>query len=364
MRLNQALVRWRRVGRVGVATTLLVLGGATAILATPPVVAGVEAARFHLEPDPGGGGYWLADRTLWLAGDATLNATVREHEDAAVELDDISLLARYEATPRLSFFAEGRLENTVRLERGRNLRLGAGDLAIERLYADVILAPSVVLRVGKVLTPFGLWNVIRRAPLSWTVERPPVTEGRFPQHVTGLSLTYQTTWSGWSVDATAYGPAQNKLAFRRQDEDGLIGGGRAAVGHALGPAFATVGLNGATFEEERSNRWAQTFGVDGEIDGWGHQVTGELVYTNPRGPRVARELGLYLQDAIPVVDKLYLILRLDYIEPRIGFDSVGGLTGIFWRPVPSLIVKLNYQFASHASDTLAPGFLAAVSLFF
>ena len=364
MTLNQALPRSCRVVRRGVAAALLVLGSATGLLAAPPAGAAGDATRFQLEPDPGEGGYWLADRKVWLAGDATIGAAIPEHASALANLEDINLLTRYEVTPRLSFFAETRLEHTVRLEHGRNLRTGTGDLEIERLYAEVILTPHLALRVGKLLTPFGLWNVIRRAPLSWSVERPPATEGTFPQHATGLSLTYQTTLSGWSLDATAYGPAQDELAFRQEDEKGWMGGGRVAAGHSLGPAFGTVGLNGATFEDGDTKRWAETLGADGEIDAWGHQLTGEFVYSRLRGPSVMREWGLYLQDTVPLVDTLYLILRLDYIQPRTGSDSVGGLAGLFWRPVPIVILKLDYQFATRRTDNLDPGFVAEISLFF
>lgn len=293
-----------------------------------------------------------------------MTATVPEHGRSVAELDDVSLLSHYDASPRLSFFSEMRIENTLLFEQGRDLRAGSGDASIERLYADVIVAPHLTLRIGKLLTPFGLWNVIRRAPLSWSIERPAATEQTFPQHVTGLSLTYQATWHGWSFDATGYGPAQDELAFRNHDETGLIAGGRAAAGHSLGPAFATLGFNGASFEDGRTERWVQTIGTDGEIDVWGHQLTGEFIYSHLRGPSVTREFGAYLQDAIPLTPEVYGVLRLDYIQPRTGGDSIGGLVGGFWRPVPWLIVKLNYQFATHRTDNLDPGFVAAVSLIF
>ena len=72
---------------------------------------------------------------------------------------------------------------------------------VERLYLEALLTPTLTLRVGEVYTPFGLWNVVRRAPLTWTTERPAITESVFPQHATGLSLLYQATWHGWSIDA-------------------------------------------------------------------------------------------------------------------------------------------------------------------
>jgi hypothetical protein len=278
-------------------------------------------------------------------------------------LDEVDLLLRYEPMPRLSFFSETRLDNTVIFEESRGVETGSGDLSIERLYADILLTPQLTLRAGKLLTPFGLWNVIRRAPLSWTVERPPVTEKTFPEHTTGLSLTYQTTWHGWSFDATGYGPAQDQLSFRQSDEGDLLFGGRVATGHSVGPAFVTVGLDEAGFDDTESDRWADTWGTDVEVDVAGHQITGEFAYSLLRGD-VSREVGGYVQDAIPMLSNLYGILRFDYFQPRRGPGDVGGLIGVFWRPYQPLIVKLNYQFANRQTDNLNPGLLMSVSLFF
>ncbi len=318
---------------------------------------------FRLTRDPSGEGYKFAGLPVWLGGDATISGAVPEHDPAFAELDEVDLLLRYEPTPRLSFFNETRLDNTVTVEEGRGLEAGSGDLSIERLYVDILLTPQLTLRAGKLLTPFGLWNVIRRAPLSWTVERPPVTELAFPEHTTGLSLTYQTTWHGWSLDATAYGPAQDQLAFRESDEGDLMFGGRVAAGHSLGLAFTTLGLDGVRFDDVHTDRWTDTFGADVEVDVFGHQITGEFAYSVLRGG-VTRELGTYVQDAIPLVSDLYGVLRFDYFQPGRGAGDVGGLIGIFWRPYQPLIVKLNYQFADHHTDNLNPGFLWSVSLFF
>ena len=82
----------------------------------------------------------------------------------------------------------------------------------ERLYAEALLTPTLSLRLGEFYTPYGLWNVVRRAPLTWTSDRPSITEDVFPQHATGVSLLYQTTWQGWSVDATEFAARRVKDA--------------------------------------------------------------------------------------------------------------------------------------------------------
>src|SRR4029077_4242559 len=99
--------------------------------------------------------------------------------------DDASLLARWEPFSRLSLFTELRLDDPVEVSEGEELHTSL-DLLVERLYVEALLTPELSARLGKVYTPFGLWNVITRAPLTWTIERPAVTEGVFPERATGL----------------------------------------------------------------------------------------------------------------------------------------------------------------------------------
>lgn len=302
---------------------------------------------------------------LWFAGDVTITGGAPEGDPAFLELDDVSLLARWDATPRLAFFVEARLDETLELVEAEGIERGTADISIERLYADVLLTPRLSLRAGKFFTPFGVWNVVRRAPLTWTIEEPAIAEGTFPTRATGLSLVYQTTWQGWSVDATAYGPAQDELPLRQTRENGLMAGGRTAIGRALGSAYATLGLNVAGFEDHGTRRWAETYGTDFEVTWRGAQLSSEFVYEHLRGP-ASRQYGFYVQAAVPmpVVNDLYGVLRIEHFRPRHGARGTGELVGVFWRPLPFLILKTNYLFGEKVEDVLEPGFFTSVIFFF
>ena len=322
--------------------------------------------------DPGHG--ITAPHGLWVAGDLTIGADLLEHEPATAELKDVSLLARWEASDRLSFFGELRLDDAVEFVNGEGANSGDWDLTLERLYVEALLTPTVTLRLGEVYTPFGLWNVVRRAPLTWTVERPAITESVFPQHATGLSLLYQATWQGWSVDATTYGPAQDKLSSRGPDEDeinedGLMFGGRVAAGHEIGPAFMALGLNALGFHPAGWSGWATVTGADLDVTLAEHHVTGEFtVRISPDG-RLTRQ-GLYLQDVIPlrplvpVAREFYGVLRFEQIQQGQGSSGVGGLVGLWWRPIPSVVLRADYFFTNRTLNHFEPGFRSAVSIMF
>ena len=324
-----------------------------------------QPPRFSIMRDPGGEGFIVPGTGLWFGGDVTITGGAPEGDPAFLELDDVSLLLRWDAAPRLAFFAEARLEETVELLEAEGFEDSSPEISIERLYADVLLTPRLSLRAGKFFTPFGLWNVVHRAPLVWTIEEPAIAEGTFPKRTTGLSLVYQTTWQGWSVDATAYGPAQDELPLRRTTESGLMAGGRAAVGRTLGSAYGTLGLNVAGFEDHGTRRWAEAYGTDFEVTWRGAQLTGELVYEHLRGP-ASKQYGFYVQAAVPIphVDDLYGVLRIEHFRPRHGAAGTGELVGVFWRPLPFLIVKTNYLFGEKIEDVLEPGFITSVVFFF
>lgn len=355
------MLRWRVIARriAVVVTPLLVL-----VLVAPARAADLGA---HVRRDASGLGLFLPGN-LWISGDVTLAVDVPETEPASAEVDDLSLLARWEPLGRLAFFGELRVEDPFEVVEGEGIVHEGREVLLERLYAEVIVSPAVSLRIGKVFTPFGLWNVVTRAPLTWTLEEPAVVENVFPQRATGLSLLFRKSWRAWSFDATVYGPAQNEIQFRSTDDEGLdaglLFGGRVVASRSFGEAYAAVGLNAAGFRSHDGSRpWATATGIDLELSVAGHELTGELTYRVPTtGGRT--EHGLYLQDAIPLIGPLHGVLRFEYFRPRRGPAAVGQLVGLFYRPLPNLILKADYLFATRRLENLEPGFRASVSVLF
>jgi hypothetical protein len=307
---------------------------------------------------------------LWLGGYATLEGTVPESGAASIGIGDLGLLARYELTPRLAFFSEIDLEDTVTLVEQSGLERGSRVLLLERLYLEWSPHPEFTLRVGKFLTPFGLWNVVRRAPLTWTVDRPVATQSAFPEHTTGFSLLYQTTRHGWSFDATAYGQAQEELVRGASDTSASgVAGARAVFGHGVGSAYLAMGLSSVVFRNRDTGRWEDAYGADLDVTVWGNHLTGECAYSHLRETHAAREWSFYLQDVVPLYGGVYGVLRFEHVEPRQGPTANGPLLGLTWHLVPHVILKADYQFVDHEGSPNAPsalerGFAASVTFFF
>jgi hypothetical protein len=359
-------VVWR--DRPRAALSLVLLG----TLLVLPAAAAAASLASSIVRDSAGTGITLPGG-LWLAGDLTIGGAVPEDEPAVAEIDDVRLLARWELASRLALFTELRLEDTFELIESEGVNTDDVEFLVERLYAEVLLAPTLTLRVGKVFTPFGLWNVIDRAPFTWTAEEPAIVEDVFPTRATGLTLLHRTTWHGWTFDATAYGPAQDALRFKRSedigDKEGWLAGGRVAAGRAIGGAFASLGLNAAGFRDYDHGPWSTATGLDLDVSVRGHEVTSELTFSIPgNGARTVH--GLYLQDAIPLerlgplARNLYGVLRFEYFQPARGGAAVGGLGGLFWRPHPRLILRGDYLFGNRTLDNFEPGLHGSISLLF
>jgi hypothetical protein len=341
--------------------------GALAALAVVVGLADIACAESPIGWTPGEGAFLPGH--LWVAADLNFGVEIPEKGPDVVEIDHLSLLARWEPTPRLAVFGELRLDEPFHVIEREGASTSDAELSVERLYAEVLLTQTLTLRIGKVFTPFGLWNPVHRAPLLWTVEEPAIADGLFPTGTTGLSLLHRTTWEGWSFDSTLYGPVQDELTTRHAAERGWIVGGRVAAGRALGQTFGTLGLDAVAYRPRHSGDWTTATGLDFEWSVGGHQVTSEASAFVPSG-RGRTAHGAYVQDAVPLAPlgpfarDLYGTVRAEYFQPSVGPAGAGGLVGFFWRPRPYLILRADYLFANRTLEELQPGFHASISLLF
>jgi len=97
---------------------------------------------------------------------------------------------------------------------------------------------------------------------------------------------------------------------------------------------------------------------------FGNRLIGEVEYTHLRGDEGSAIYGFYLQDSFPLLRDLYGVLRVETVKQRTGGADTGELVGLFWRPLPFLILKANYQFGNISTEDAQPGFVGSLTLFF
>jgi hypothetical protein len=76
-----------------------------------------------------------------------------------------------------------------------------GGIAIERLHVEYDLLPSLTLRAGQFLTPYGIWNVDHGTPTIITIRRPYIIgEAIFPRQQVGLELIGRKYFSELGIE--------------------------------------------------------------------------------------------------------------------------------------------------------------------
>lgn len=117
---------------------------------------------------------------------------------------------------------------------------------IERAYFDVLLGSKVNFRLGRFITPAGIWNADHGSPVILPVKQPNQTSivPIFPQYQDGISLFGNGYFGDHDYDYTLYvstgsDPEKNNL---RGIED-LSGGGHAGLRLDL-PVKVKLGVSG------------------------------------------------------------------------------------------------------------------------
>ncbi len=309
-----------------------------------------------------GRGLHVGDTNIVLGGYATTELVREEGKRAKLGLADLSLFFIWDPLPRVQVFAELEGEDLVVLRPSGGNPTNDAEYVTERLYADLAIIPDrLTARLGKFLTPVGRWNVIHAQPLVWTSSRPVITLLPFDQHTTGIMLggtlpvlPGRTTWSAYGqftdpLDASATDGLE-------QPEMERGGGGRLEWS-----SFEELSVGASYLAFLRGGRWRYLTGLDGA---WHHDrvdLLAEFAHEANNGPGV---WGLYLQAAVETIPRVFVVGRYEYYARRREPDVNLGVTGLAWRPLPYLVGKVEYVFASHRLNASPPGFRSSFSILF
>ncbi|MGR9053568.1 MAG: hypothetical protein ACU84J_13055 [Gammaproteobacteria bacterium] len=291
-----------------------------------------------------------------------------ESEAAHVTLDDISLFISWSPFDRLHFFSEIELEDFISTREIPTLNRS---LSLERYYFDYFVTDSTQIRVGKFLTPVGIWNINHAAPLVWTTTRPLITEDEvFSSHATGVMVSklfllsdFDMNWSLYADDSDDLEPRKNHF----HDFDNALGSRfQFSIDESLklGASYLTYKKR-ADFHQSRDH----LFGIDAFWEHRGYQLQFEFLYRF--APRNNSEHGFYLQGIAPLGNRWYAVGRYEYLDGVHLHDTSAsdvvthiGVAGLAWRPYAPLVLKGEYRFG-HDNETLAPsGFYTSISMFF
>ncbi|MDH3981899.1 MAG: hypothetical protein OES84_03250 [Kiritimatiellaceae bacterium] len=149
------------------------------------------------------------EQKLTLGGYGEIHANFVEGGDDMIDIHRLVMYVGYDFTDWIKLTSE------VELEHAYVSSSSGGEISIEQLYIDFMLADSVNIRAGRVLAPMGIINQKHEPTLFYGVERPNVDKYIIP-----------TTWS---LDgAGLFGYPLSWLSYELYAAAGLDGSGFSA----------------------------------------------------------------------------------------------------------------------------------------
>jgi hypothetical protein len=311
-----------------------------------------------------GSGYLLGNTGIRLGGYANTDIKGFGSLPWSFELHDLSLLVSWNTGQKLSFFSELELEDALVASEQHPLTTGNAQFLIERMYVDYLVNNQFGIRIGKILTPVGQWNLIHAQPLVWTVTRPVATKNLFSEHSTGITLRGNVPIGNQNLEYSLYGDYSSSLepgAIEPPSFDNALGVRlRYSMTENLDLGFSYVDF-ALTESPNIRNHLA---GLDLAWSYKRHLVNSEIVYRNSDSQNNRNAWQGYLQVVTPIVGDLYAISRYEFFDqPNQKFGQLG-LLGLAYRPLPPLVFKLEYRIGKNNQDLVPDGLLTSVAVLF
>lgn len=305
-----------------------------------------------------------------VAGYATVEATAREDERAALLIEDLSLFISGAVNKAINPFIEAELaEADLWIEGQPPLTNVNPRIDLERIYNDFIVDEHLTLRVGKMLSPVGEWNSIHAGPLVWTTTRPLTTYLNYPEFISGISaitdgllddrLRIEAYWQP-AGDIDGPNPATAVHLFR--DTFGIH------VRWALG-LNDKIGLSVQQSDVRGTGERQRLVGLNGRVTVGSLEVESELTWTSLTAAAVPlrhrNEYAGYLQGSFELADRWYLVSRGEFFKGR-DFDGTSRnfLIGINYRPNSPIAWKLEYVKQSGRNLGISSGLIASFNILF
>lgn len=363
--------------RAGPATWLA--AAALAWQVTAPAASAPPGDEPYREPSPYvlGEGRRYPELGLNLGGYLSLRYRDLEEVPSSLGIKDLSLFVSREFSDRLLLFSELEIGEAVSISR-HGVDTDGAEFEVERLYLDYRAAPEATLRLGKFLTPVGRWNLIHADPLVWTVSRPLTSTVSFAREAIGAMVYGAVPLGDNGLEYSLFADNTDLLDHYQQDENAyedagsdidVVGAFKRAVGARLVYQLLDEHLQfGASFLRYRMLNLREIkdlYGLDVFWDTPYAELSAEWVYRHSRGAVEPEERGGFVQAAIPLDARLYLIGR--YERYRTAVEPVTTLIhtlGLTYRPHRVVSLKLEYRDGDHNELVAPSGWLASLAVLF
>jgi hypothetical protein len=310
---------------------------------------------------------------FYLSGYANLEIVDRFDRPTRLDLDDLSLFAGGKINQWANPFMETELSKHTLIQQGG----GAvnGDVIVERFYNDSIFSEQDSLRVGKLLTPLGDWNLVHAAPLVPLITRPYSAAMGFDAYTSGVSWMHNFG-DAETADAQLYWEPGKEL-FKRPTSQTVRNFNNVSGGHISIP-MGLIDKVGVSFQSGQLVETGETYTLYGfnfnktfdKLNLESEAISAHFFGTVLPGANRfhANESGIFGLADYSVTSQWHGILEGEYYQDHLTDPpSRSTSISIAYKLNSPMIWKLEYIHQAGVSASFAPihtGFKTSLSTLF
>ncbi len=291
------------------------------------------------------------DNHLWLGSYVSLNYW-KKGDKSEVKFDDIALLSKI-FFGKFSLFSEFEAKDIYVSSSKNKNKYWDINFEIERIFFNYHHNEFFNIKVGRFLTPLGIWNKIHIDALKWTVSDPLVSTSFFPMFTTGINVNgYISTKRRLRYELFLQKNKSINSSYNNLRTDNIIG----LQIEKLLDINKKYGINIGSFEEKNIQEKYRFLGLYGKTKITSVYLSSEIYYANEKSKQSIKhkehgKITYYLQLVKKIFKKTYFIFRKDGLYDSSDKHRVDIWTfTLNFRPRFNISFKLEYQLYERVSD--------------
>lgn len=303
-----------------------------------------------------GRGLKIKPLKLTVGGYITISYKKTNNEEL-INLDDVAVLLYGHPIRRFRYFFEFELDEFYTIRNG-NKHLN-DKLEVERSYFSYAFSEEFKVKVGRFITPIGVWNPIHINVLKWTTSDPLTATEFFPQFTTGLeilgNLPHDFSYSLFFQVTKGISEHYNNFLTKR-----FFG---FEIRKYL-DVLSRIGFSGGKLELKKPKENLYFFGTSFLLKRYRWELSAEAMYAVEEeiyDDNWGYRLSYYIQGVYKIFSKNYAILRYGYFKDKSDKKNEKIWTfGWNYRPTFFTVLKLEYRVKDDGKNE----FLASFSWMF
>jgi hypothetical protein len=268
-----------------------------------------------------------------------------------------------EIAPNLSAMAEFESAGffTKTFQNGSANEQYKGTLRLERAYLSYSLSDALNVRVGKFVTPAGIWNQTPVPVFKDTFSKPRLSMEIFPRFSTGAMVYGATPLLNSDIEYSVFTQIGSDLdpVYNNIEAENGAGGSLTVL---VDNWFAGVAIG--QYKNIQLADKTRYVGIYQNYSNGPFKLTAEAFVTYDEydvaglSDRCYKKQSYYVQGAYKVLPKLTAVWRNEYFKNEVNNDKgTINTIGLNYKPLPAISFKLEKQFSSQkANDAIIASF--------